>query len=326
MRRILPFVTASAALLAVGCSSNKPTYFVGMDGGSVALITWSAQQNGRANGTITDDSLSGSAPGESVTVQTVRVTVRFDGSRVSFGGNGIYELGGATITGTMSGGRLSLRAPGASGYLESAVLRSATPALYNSDLAKLRLKVTDANTAAKRTRVRTQQPSSAQFTTDQDQVSSDVTTLQTDASTLTSDVTQMSTDEQQVSTDLAQLKSDAANGQGASCENVSTVESDAATVDGDGTTVEDDGTTVTQAIDTVQGDISQLTGDLETLAKAGGSPVGDPSPQAAILQAQTAINDAVTQANSYINTVNGYLQQAFTTTNNLAGSTCGGSA
>jgi hypothetical protein len=205
------------------------------------------------------------------------------------------------------------------------VLRAAAPALYDSDLAKLRQKVSRANAVARRALVRRQAPSS-QVMTDQQQVSTDVSALQTDAGTLTSDVTQMSTDAQQVSADLALLQSDAANGQGASCENVSTVDADASTVDGDGTTVGTDTTTITNDIDTVQGDISQLTGDLEVLVKAGGSAVGDPSPQAAILRAQTDINDSVTQANSYIATVNGYLKQAYTTTNNLAGTNCGGSA
>jgi hypothetical protein len=324
MRRILPIVAASAALLAVGCGSNRPTYYVGADGDALALITWSAQQDGRATGTITDDTLSGAAPRETVTVQTVRVTVRVDGSDVIFNGAGMYALGAAAITGRLRGGRLNIRALGASGYLQSAVLRAATPALYDSDLAKLRQKVSRANAAARLAQVR-RQGSSSQVTTDQQQVSSDVGTLQNDAGTLSSDVTQMSTDMQQVKADLAQLQSDAANGQGASCENVSTVDTDASTVDGDGTTVGTDATTVTDDIDTVQGDISQLTGDLETLAKAGGSAVGDPSPQAAILRAQADINDSVTQANSYITAVNGYLKQAYTTANNLAASNCGGS-
>jgi chromosome segregation ATPase len=204
------------------------------------------------------------------------------------------------------------------------VLRAATPALYDSDLAKLRHKVSRANAAARRAQVR-RQGTSSQVTTDQQQVSSDVSTLQNDAGTLSSDVAQMSMDVQQVSADLAQLQSDAANGQGVSCENVSTVDNDASTVDGDGTTVGNDATTVTDDIDTVQGDISQLTGDLETLAKAGVSAVDDPSPQATILRAQTEIGDSLTQANSYITAVNGYLKQAYTTTNNLAASNCGGS-
>ncbi len=320
MRRVLPIVMASAAMLAAGCGGSRSAYYVGTDRTTAVLITWSAQQNGRARGTITDDTLSGTAPSETVQVQTVPVTVRFDGTDVSFNGTGIYALGAATISGTLSGGRLSITAQDASGYLESAVLRSGTRALYNSDLAKLRQRVSHANTTAKRSQAR--QQNSALITTDQQQVSSDISTLQNDVGALSSDVTQMGMDVQQVSSDLAQLQSDAANGAGPSCENVSTVDNDATTVDSDGSTVGDDATTVTSDISAVQGDISQLTSDVETLVKAGGSATGDPSPQAVITQAQTEINSALTEANSYITTVNGYLQEAYTTANNLSGSSC----
>jgi outer membrane murein-binding lipoprotein Lpp len=320
MRRILPIVMAAAAMLVAGCSSNRPGYYVGTDRTAAVLITWSAQQNGQARGTITDDTLAGTAPSEVVQVHTVPVTVRFDGTDVSFNGTRIYALGTATISGTLSGGRLNITAPDATGYLGSAVLRSGTRALYNSDLARLRRTVSDANTTAKRSR--TGQQNSGQIATDQQQVSADISTLQNDVGTLSSDVTQMSQDVQQVSSDLAQLNSDAANGAGPSCENVSTVDSDATTVDGDGSIVGDDSTNVTSDISTVQSDISQLTSDMKSLLKAGGTATGNPSPQTVISQAQAAISTALTQANSYISTVNGYLHQAYTTANNLAGGSC----
>ncbi|MGH3300686.1 MAG: hypothetical protein ACRDOK_03200 [Streptosporangiaceae bacterium] len=318
---MLPIVMASSALLAVGCGGSQPTYYVGTDGTAVALITWSAPQTGRALGTITDDTLSGTAPSEAVNVQTVPVTVRVNGRDVSFNGSGLSALAGATITGTLSGATLRITAPDASGYLESAVLRSATRAAYESDLAKLRQRVSHANTAVKRGRPR-EQPA-AQVTTDQQQVASDSSTLQTDADGLSTDVNQMATDVLQTSTDLGQLKSDAANGPGPSCDNVATVDDDATTVDDDGTTVGDDGTTLTDDVGTVQGDISQLTSDLATLQKDGGSAVGDPSPQTVVSQAQTDISNAVSLANSYIGTVNGYLKQAYTIASNLASSSCG---
>jgi outer membrane murein-binding lipoprotein Lpp len=320
MTRILPIVMAAAAMLVAGCDSSRPAYYVGTDNTAAVLITWSAQQNGHAQGSITDDTLSGTAPSEIVQVQTVPVTVRFNGTDVSFDGSRIYALGTATISGTLSGGRLTITAPDASGYLESVVLRSGTPAVYNSDLARLRQRVSHADTTAKRSDTR--RPNSAQIATDEQQVSSDISTLQSDVGALSSDVTEMSQDAQQVSTDLAQLQSDAANGAGPSCDNVSTVENDAATVDGDGSIVGADSTNVRSDISTVQGDISQLTSDVKSLLKAGGTATGNPSPQTVISQAQAAISTALTQANSYINTVNGYLQQAYTTANNLAGGSC----
>jgi outer membrane murein-binding lipoprotein Lpp len=323
MRRMLPIAMASAALLVAGCGGSRPMYFVGADGSTVALIKWSGSQTGRARGIITEDTLAGAAPAQTVHVQSVQVTVTIKGSDVLFAGSGLDGIAGATVTGRLSGSTLRITAPGASGFLQSAVLRPATSAAYNSDLANLRQHVTRDNTAARQVQPRPQ--NSAAITSDQQQVSSDVSTLQTDAQSLTSDMSQMNTDVQQVSADLAQLTSDAANGQGQSCDNVATVDNDASTVDGDGTTVGNDSTTVTSDISTVQSDISQLSTDLATLAKDGGSVAGSPSPQTVISQEQAALTSALSQANSYISTVNGYLQQAYTTANNLAGSTCGGS-
>lgn len=320
MRRILPIVMAAAAVLAAGCGSSRSVYYVGTDRTAAVLITWSAQQNGRALGTITDDTLSGTAPSETVQVQNVPVTVRFKGTAVSFNGTMIYALGTGTISGTISRGRLSITAPDASGYLESAVLLSGTRAVYNSDVAKLRQRVSHADTTVKRSHPRQQNP--GQITTDQQQVSTDISTLQNDVGALSSDVIQMGTDARQVSTDLAQLQSDAANGAGTSCENVSTVDNDATTVDGDGSTVGDDATNVTSDISTVHGDISQLTSDVDALLKAGGPATGNPSPQTVISQAQAEVSTAFTQANSYVTTVNGYLREAYTAANNLSGSNC----
>jgi outer membrane murein-binding lipoprotein Lpp len=311
-------------LLVAGCDSSRPAYFVGADGSTVALIKWSASQAGRATGSLTEDTLSGTAPAQTVNVQSVPVTVTRKGSDVFFAGTGLDALAGATIMGRLSGGTLRITARDTSGYLKSAVFRSATSAAYNSDVASLRRHASRDNAAAKR--VQPRQQNSAAITSDQQQVSSDVSTLQADAATLTSDMSQMSTDAQQVSTDLVQLKSDAANGQGQSCDNVATVDSDASTVDADGTTVGNDSTTVTSDVSTVQSDISQLNTDLATLAKDGGSAVGGQSPLTVISQEQAGITGAVSQANSYITTVNGYLQQAYTTANDLAGSNCGGSA
>jgi hypothetical protein len=328
MRLMLPVAIASAALLAAGCGGNRPTYYVGTDGSTVALIRWSGNQTGQPNGTIIENTLSGTAPTQTLTVQTIPVTVSVKGSDVSFTGGELAALTGATITGTLSGGTLRISAPAATGYLESAVLRPATAAVYDSDLAKLRQHVSRDNTATKRPEQKRQsqhQPNSAEVASDQQAVSTDVSTLQSDTDAMTADVSQMSTDVLQVSADLGQLKSDAANGQGDSCDNVATVDSDATTVDDDGTTVGDDATTITDDVSTVQGDITQLDSDLATLQKDGGSATGSPGPQTVISEAQSAVTSAVSQANSYINTVNGYLQQAYTTANDLAGSNCGGS-
>jgi len=315
---IAPAVVAISALALTACGSSSPTYYVGADRTAVARIEWSPPQHGHAIGTITDDTLTGDAPSGSVDVQTVAVTVTFHGATVTFAGAGLYALAGESLTGELNDGMLRITAPDASGYLESAVLRPATPAAYDSDLANLRRQVRrDDRIAALR---QARRKTAAQLATDQQQVSSDESNLAAAASQISGDLAQLGTDLQQATTDMQTLSTDAASG----CSNASTVTSDDYTVNNDGSAVGNDAMTLTNDISTTQSDVSQLQSDGQALQKAGGVLRGDPN--VAISQAQSAISRAVSQADADIDTMNQYMQQAYKTASSLAGSACAGAS
>jgi hypothetical protein len=304
------------ALALTACGSSGSAYYVGSTGSAVARIEWSAPQSGRASGTITDDTLTGTAPRRSIDVQTVPVTVTFRGSTVMFAGAGLYALGDASLRGTLSGGNLRMQAPDASGYLESAVLRPGTAAGYDFDLATLKEHVRQADDVSGHRTAR--QHTTAQLATDQQDVSNDESTLASAVSQLSTDVAQIGTDLQQGGTDLQTLNADTASG----CTNSSAVTQDDDTVNNDGSAVGIDATTITGDISSVQSAVSQLQTDDQAVQKDGGVPQGDPA--GVISQAQSAITTAVSQANADIASMNGYMQQAYNTANSLATSSCPG--
>lgn len=313
---VLPGAVAVILVALAGCGSSGPGYYVGADSTAVARIQWSAPQSGQASGTITDDALTGTASRRSVDVQTVPVTVTFHGSTVIITGAGLYALAATSLTGTLTGGMLRMRAPDASGYLRSAVLTPGTPAVYDSDLATLKQRVRhDDELAAPR---KVGHHTTAQLATDQAAVTNDESTLASAVSQLSSDVAQIGTDTQQGNTDLLSLDSDAALG----CTNAAAVTQDDSTVNNDGSTVGIDAMTITNDVSTLQSDVSQLQSDDQAVQKDGGVPDGDPA--GAISQAQSAISTAVSQANADIGAINEYMQHAYTAANDLATSACPG--
>jgi hypothetical protein len=315
-----------AVLLLVACGSVGPSYYLAGNSTSVLLIEWSAPQNGQAAGTITYDTPTGSAPGETLDVQTVPVKVTLNGSEVTFTLTGLAQfLGGGSLTGTLTGGGLQITMPpdAATGQIQSGTLASSTTSAYNAAVKALQHAIGAQNNAAQAEQQ--QQEQQHQISEDQQTVSNDISTLQSDAGGLSSDASTIASDAQQTSSDLASEKRDAAAGQGSDCYNVSsTVSYDASsTLEYDQqTTLSYDVDTLQTDIGTVQSDISQLSSDLATLSNAGGSTPDDP--QGAISQARTDIKAAVNSANSSIQTVNADVNQGYAVANGLAYGQCTG--
>jgi predicted nucleic acid-binding Zn-ribbon protein len=324
MRGKIPYcLTAVVACgLIAGCGGNGPAYYLAGGSASVLLVQWSAPQNGQASGTVTYDSFSGSAPNESLSVDSTPVAVVISGSSITITPTGFGALSGVTITGTLGGGGLTINMPpnSTTGQIGSETLAASNATGYNAAVSALRKTIASQNTTALAQQQEQQQ--AQQITSDQQTVGNDVSTLRSDSGNLSSDVSQLASDVQQVNSDLGQVKSDTANGQGSYCDNVYTVADDAYTVSDDSDTLSDDLMTLTDDISTVQGDIRQLNNDLSTLAQAGGTQSGDP--QAAISQAKADINSAVSSANTDISTVNADVGDAYSIANGLATGSCSG--
>src|SRR5215469_11770151 len=142
---------AACSLLAVGCGSRGPQYFVASSSTSVLLVQWGQPSNAQASGTITYDSLSGSAPDETLNVQTVPVAVTLNGSSVTFTMTGLAAfLGGGSISGTLSNGGLIITTPpdSTSGEIQSGTLAASNPAAYNAAVASLQESISKQNAVA----------------------------------------------------------------------------------------------------------------------------------------------------------------------------------
>ena len=295
-------------------------------GDSVLLIEWATPDNGQAAGTITYDSPQGTAPGESLDVQTVPVTVTLNGGNVTFRLTGLAAfLGGSSFTGTLAGGGLEITPPpdATTGQIQSGTLAGATTAAYDSDVRALQHSIAVQNNAAEVAQQIQQQQQ--QIATDQQTVSNDISTLESAASGLNGDASTIQSDAQTTNSDLSSEKSDASAGQGSDCYNVqATVSYDASsTLEYDQqSTLSSDVNALQTGIGTVDSEISQLTGDVAALASAGGTESEDP--QAAIGQAHAAISTAVTSANSSIATVNSDVGQGYQIADGLAYGECAG--
>ena len=94
LAKLIPLAaTVLVCGVAAGCGGGSvPAYFVGSSSNSVLLVQWSAPQNGQASGSITYDSLSGTAPNETLGVQTVSVSVTISGNSVTMKPAGLLAL------------------------------------------------------------------------------------------------------------------------------------------------------------------------------------------------------------------------------------------
>ena len=334
MRPVAVVAAGLAALALTACGSSGPSsssYYVARDASEIVLVTWSPPHNGHARGTITNDSITGTAPDEAVRVQTVAVNVTINGGDVILKPAGLYAVFGYALAGTLSADSLGITPPpdSSTGQLWPTTLSTSDPASYNKMLARLHTQVghVDARAAARQRRQAAQQQQQQQqrtavITADQSKLATDAGTLLSDAANLATDVSTLYGAAEQAYTDLGTVNSDAANGQGSSCDNSSTVNDDAVTVNADGSAMGGDMTGLVTDISGVDTDISNVNADVSQLQADGGTP--DPSTHAAVSEAQSDISGAVGQANTYASKVNGYLQQAYTVAGSVAGSACPG--
>src|SRR5580658_7102014 len=130
-------LAASAALVLLGvaaCGSSGPAYYLAIGSGAVLLVQWQAPQGGQAAGSITEDQTDGTAPDETLEVNTVPVKVVIDGDQVSFTVTGFDALfSGGSIDGTLNNGDLTITTPpdSGNGAIQTSTLGSSGPSSYN---------------------------------------------------------------------------------------------------------------------------------------------------------------------------------------------------
>lgn len=323
-------VLVPLAILAAGCGSPGPAYFVYAGGSganrAVVLIQWATPQNGQLTGSMTVDSIdSSSSPQEALSVQTVPFTGTINGSAVTLRPSGLFGLGGVTLAGSLGSGSLSITVPpdSSTGAIQTGTLTAAGVSTYNTDVAKLRAAISSVNVEVARAQAAQQQEQ--QLTQAQGTVQGDTSTLQQDAGpggNLPGDLQTLSGDVQTIKSDVGTVQQDLAQGGNSYCYNQSSAATDANGADTDTAGLGTDVQGMLTDIQTIQQDISTLRSDLATLQSDGGFT--PPAATAAIKAARAAIRHAVATANSDIQQGNAYDQQAFSIANAAATGSCSG--
>jgi len=329
VRKVIP-VTSAAVMCALvtACGSAGPAYYLASDSNNVLLVQWSAPQNGQASGSITYDSPTGTAPSETLSVQTVPVNVTINGSSVTLKPTGLDALLGGSVTGALGGGSLTITTPpnGSSGEIQSGTLASSRASAYNAALAALRKGINKQNAVALAEQQAQQQAQANQQA--EQTASNDLNALQS-ADSFTNDLNQLQTDVNQTNSDLASEKSAAAQGPnagGGDCynleENVSYDATENVEYDATEDLAYDLQSGLEDDISNVRQDISALQSDLTTLSTSElAAPAGASQ---ALSTARANIRQAIATANSDITTVNSDVEQAYSIGNDLATGSCSG--
>lgn len=317
-------VTGWAVADAAGRSPSPPT-FLASNASEVVLIQWQTTTGNNIQGTIASDTITGTAPSKTVSVQSAPFSGAINGSTVTMTINGGLLIGARTITATLNGGTLALSGIGTGGTIQATTLIQSSTSAYNQAVATLQGRVRRANVLAAQAQAAQQR---------QQQINQDLQTAQTDLSTVeavsfSSDLNALTSDVKQTNSDLATEEKDAVGGpnaDGGGCYNLQqNVEYDAQqNVDYDlqqnlGYDLQQN---LLPDIRTARQDTATLRADLQKLSSDG--VAAPPGVSAAISSVQAKTKQAKAAANTDINQANADDIQAYAIANNMATGSCAG--
>lgn len=329
-KSLAALITVAALLVAVVAAylasrSSGPSSFLASNSSQVEFIQWQPAASGGIQGTIASDQASGTAPNETVAVQSVQFTGTVNGSSVTMNIDGGFLVGIRTLNATLNGGTLSLSFVGSGGSIQTSTLVQSSTSAYNTAVAALHKQVSHANLLAAQAEAQAQQ---------QQQHNQDLQTAQQDLATVQgvsfgSDLSALAGDVKQTNADLAGERKDAAGGpnaDGGGCYNLQqNVEYDAQqNVDYDlqqnlGYDLQQN---LLPDIRSARQDITTLEGDLQTLSGDGvAAPAGV---AAAISSVDGAIRQAKATANADIDQANADDVQAYSIADSMATGSCAG--
>jgi len=316
--------SAMALLILPGCgSSGGPAAYVAAFGNEVDYIQWQQSSSGHLQGSMTVDQISGTAPAETLSVNTTPFTGNINGSSVSLTFGGLFGTT-ANVVGGISGSTLTLQVPQSDGTIQSASFAQGNLTAFNRAVATLRRQIQTDNTQAAQAQAQAQQQqANAQA---EQTAQNDVATLSQDASlssgsNLTGDLSNFMSDIQTAQSDLATEKQDASS-DNSYCAATQTVAGDAQSVDGDLQSVQGDVQSMTPDIATVRQDIAAVQNDLANLTSSGLPAPSDAT--ATIASARAILKNAIVQANGYIDQINAIDAHAYSIANGMATGSCSG--
>jgi hypothetical protein len=148
-----------SALTACG-SSPGPGTFMSATASGVVFIQWQTGPGNSVQGMMTDDTLSGAVPDETVSTGRAPFTGAINGSSVSLTFKVLFASG--TVYGTLNGATLTLQIPQTGGQFQPGTLTAAGVAAYNKAVAQLQTHVNQDNQTAAQQQAQAQQQAHAQ--------------------------------------------------------------------------------------------------------------------------------------------------------------------
>jgi hypothetical protein len=283
--------------------------------GWVNYIQW----NTSGSGSLTDDTISGTAPDEQISSDQTPITVYVNGSEVTFDGLNPQN-------GTLANGTLALQVLAPDGTLGTDTFAPATQGEFNQSVAQLQAQVQSDNNSAVQASASASQATSVSQA--QQSLGNDATSLGSDTSTLNNDtslagaISQMKTDYQAEQSEWQTVQADSCSSMGGDADDVG---GDAIDVGGDLDSEQGDVDSLQGGdIQAVQTDLTDVQNDLSTLQGLGATP--GTSSSAAIAagnKALTSASNAISWANGQANTINSNAQGLATTATNYANVHCG---
>lgn len=141
---IIAGAVATMLLAATGCSgsdvSKGPASYLAVSASKVAFIQWRTTSRGHVQGMITESSVGGSGPAQTLSVSSAPFSGTMTGNSVRLTFAMMYFLR-AHAHGTIKGSALTMAVPRSDGTVERVRFRQADRAEYSRAIAALRTKV-----------------------------------------------------------------------------------------------------------------------------------------------------------------------------------------
>jgi len=310
---------------AAGCSASRVrgsgASYLAVSNSHVAFIQWRTASSGRLHGMITEDSAGGSAPAQTLAVNSARFTGTMSGNSVRLTFAPFYFIN-TRAHGTLGGGALIMWLPQSDGTIRKATFSQADQAGYHRAVAALHSKIRHANQlAAKQQATRGPGHAAAEHTADTALTTLYVQSSLASGGKLSFALAHFSKDIQAARAHLATEKSDAV-GNNKYCAAALTVGGDAKAVDGALQSVQGDVLSITPAISAVRHDMAAASARLRHLRKAG-LPVSG-SASVVIANANANLRQLIAKANTYIDQANAADAHARSLANKMATRSCSG--
>jgi hypothetical protein len=327
MKRLIIAGPVAAMLLAAGCSGSasprSASSYLTVSNAKVAFIHWRIASNGHLHGTITESSIGGSAPAQTLSTSSERFTGAMRGKSVTLTFPALYFLH-TRAHGALSDSGLTMWVPRSDGAIRQVKFSQSDKAGYDRAIAALHSKIRHANLLAAKQQARHPQGSAAAQAERNSQRALSKLYRESNVASggmLANGLARFADDIRAARARLAVEKKDAGRNE-KYCRAALSVGGDAQAVDGALQNVQGDALSLSAHILVIRHDVATASALLHHLRKAG---IAVPkSASNVIASAKVNLKQTINRANVYIDQINAIDARARSIANKLAIGRCSG--